>query len=129
MSIPDASSTVTHASQLMEKEDVGGLPVVDGGRTVGMLTERDLVRRVLARRLDPSEVRVRDVMSAPLVSVHPNAFVDKAAEFMTRRRVRRLVVMDGGELVGIITTTDLARFITAHGKFLSALTLAFFEEF
>ncbi|MBI2184526.1 MAG: CBS domain-containing protein [Thaumarchaeota archaeon] len=124
----DASSTVLKAAQLMTESDVGSLPVVEQGIAVGIVTERDLVRRVIARRKDPFSLSVKEAMSSPLVSVRPDVFVEDAADLMVKHRIRRVVVIEKGRLLGIVTSTDLARFVSAHGKFLSALTRAFFEE-
>ncbi|MBI4257494.1 MAG: CBS domain-containing protein [Thaumarchaeota archaeon] len=120
--------TVLKAAQTMTENDVGSLPVVDKGTAVGILTERDLVRRVIAKRKDPSALSVREIMSSPIVSVQPSAFVEEAADLMVKHQIRRIIVIENGKLLGIVTSTDLARFVSAHGKFLSALTRAFFEE-
>jgi len=124
----EGGATVLFAARLMEEKNVGGLPVADAGNPVGMLTERDLVRRVLARGLDPNKVTVNEVMSSPLVSIPPDAFVEDASDLMVRHKVRRLAVIESGRLVGIVTGTDLARFVSDQGRFLGALTRAYYER-
>ena len=124
----EGGATVLSAARFMEQKNVGGLPVSDSGKPVGMLTERDLVRRVLAQGHDPNAVRVGEVMSTPLVSISAESFVEDAADLMIKHKVRRLAVIEDGKLVGIVTSTDLARFVSDQGRFLGALTRAYYER-
>jgi len=100
--------TVDKAAQIMAEYKIGSVVVLDmAGRPIGIVTERDLVRRVLARKLSPSKVKVRDVMSSPLITVSPRATVDQAARKMGKLGIRKLVVVDRGKMVGIITSREL----------------------
>ena len=102
--------TAEVASRLMSQEGVGCLVVLNsGGVASGIITERDLVSRVLAKSLPGEAVKVGDSMSAPLVTISSTVPIEKAAEIMFRNKVRRLPVMDGDSLVGIITATDLEK--------------------
>src|SRR5207248_5442707 len=92
----EADATVRDAARLMEGQRVGCLIVVRGGHTTGIVTERDLVFRVVAAGRSPESTRVGEVASAPIVSVTPEATVDEAAETMKRLRIKRLVVMRDG---------------------------------
>lgn len=94
----------------MAKRGVSSAVVTQGGTAVGIVTERDLVSKVLADALDPKKVLVRDIMSTPLITVPANAKITTAASVMAEYRIRRLVVVDdAGTLLGIITAGDLAR--------------------
>ncbi|MHB8701782.1 MAG: CBS domain-containing protein [Nitrososphaerales archaeon] len=108
----DASKRACDAARLMADRHVGCLIVVNSspdGRGIGIITERDLVWKLLAESFDPSNVLVSDVMTTPLVTISSDKTLESAAKVMTEFRVRRLPVVDGGALVGIITATDLAR--------------------
>ncbi len=95
------------AAKLMRDRDVGSVIVVSNGKPVGIITERDLVIRVLAKGMSPESVKARDVMSTPLEFVDPNVEITEAARRMAKRNIRRLAVMEKGELVGIITSKDI----------------------
>jgi CBS domain-containing protein len=96
------------AAAMMKSEDVGVLPVVDDGRLIGLVTDRDLVVRVLAERRDPQTVNVGDICTGSPVTVTPDMRLSEAREVMERHKVRRLPVMKGEELVGILSLGDVA---------------------
>ena len=83
--------------------------VVDNGKPVGIITERDLVRRVIAENKNPATTKIGDIMSDPLISVGPEATVSNIATIMYKNGIRRLPVIEEGRLLGIVTATDLAR--------------------
>jgi CBS domain-containing protein len=97
-------------ARAMAKKGVSCAVVTQEALAVGIVTERDLVSKVLAETIDAKNVLVRDIMSTPLITVSPDAPLRGAAELMARYRIRRLVVVDeGGTLVGLITAGDIAR--------------------
>ncbi|MCS7116251.1 MAG: CBS domain-containing protein [Nitrososphaerota archaeon] len=104
----EADKSVLDAARLMAKKGVGCLIIVSGGKAIGIITERDLVSRVLAEPFDPAKVLVSDVMSTPIFTISSDQTLNEAAEIMLKYKVRRLPVVDGGVLVGIVTATDLA---------------------
>lgn len=101
--------TVKHAASLMQAVDVGPLPVCDGDRLVGIITDRDITVRTVAAGLEPASTRVRDAMTPDIVSVRADQDVEEAVELMRRHEVRRLPVVDGTRLVGMVALADLAR--------------------
>jgi CBS domain-containing protein len=103
----DASLDVLNAAKKMGLANVGSLIVVSGSKPIGILTERDLVKKVISNATDPRTVKVGDVMSAPLVFIAPEASLREAATLMIKSTVKRLPVISDGRLVGIITDTDL----------------------
>jgi len=103
---PDMSAA--DAAGLMKSEDVGALPVVRDGELVGVVTDRDLVVRVLAERQDPRSVRVGDIATKSPVTVTPDMRLSEARELMAKHQVRRLPVMKRNELVGILALGDVA---------------------
>lgn len=99
-------TTVRAAAEIMDQAGVGALGVVDGGTLVGMVTDRDLVRRVLARGL-PGDARVDAVMSNPVITVDADADAAEAIALFSRHAVRRLGVVSGGAMVGVLAVDDL----------------------
>ncbi len=105
----EANKHVSDAARLMAEKGVGCVIVTSGSKTVGIITEKDLVRKVLAKSLEMTKVSVIDVMSTPLFTISSEQMLDQAAKLMVEYKVRRLPVVDDGILVGIITANDLAR--------------------
>ena len=100
--------TIRRAASLMQAVDIGPLPVCDGERIVGIITDRDIAVRAVAAGRDPS-TPVREAMSTDIVYVRADQDVDDAIELMQRHEVRRLPVIEGGRLVGMVALADLAR--------------------
>lgn len=105
----DTSKSVHEAAKLMADKGVGCLLITSGRKTLGILTERDLVSKIVAESFDPSKVLVSDVMTTPMYTISSDQPVDRAAELMLKYKVRRLPVVDNDSLVGIITASDLAK--------------------
>jgi len=100
--------TVYKAAQLMDKNKIGCIIVRDkDGKSVGIITERDLVTRVLAKNVLPSRIRAGKVMTAPLITIESEENLQEAARKMSRLNVRRLGVIYKGNFVGIITGKDI----------------------
>lgn len=101
---------VATVARWMRDEDAGALPVVEGDRLVGMLTDRDVVVRVVAEGRDPASTRVGEVASRRLVTIDPQQDADEALRLMAQHQVRRLpVVEEDGKLVGVVAQADMAR--------------------
>lgn len=106
----ELNTSASDCARAMAKKGVSCAVVTQGGNAVGIVTERDLVSKVMADALDAKKVLVRDIMSTPLITTTPDAPLIAAAEQMAKYQIRRLVVVDGtGALAGIITTGDIAR--------------------
>lgn len=103
----DSDRTAVDAARLMTREGVGCLVAVKGGSVVGIITERDMVIRVLTQEQDPKKVKVENFMTKNVLSLSPNATILEAIEFMNRHRIRRVPIMDDGRLVGIITADEI----------------------
>jgi CBS domain-containing protein len=101
--------TVERAASTMRTRDIGSLIVVENGRPVGIVTERDIVTKVVAANKVPSTVKVREIMSSPVISVGPREEVVQAARLMSERKIRRLAVVDNGKLIGVLTENDIVR--------------------
>jgi CBS domain-containing protein len=98
--------SIQTAAQIMRDEDTGVVPVCDNGRTVGIITDRDIVIRAIAE--GQANRTVRDVATNDVIAARPDMSTREAAELMAEHQVRRLPVVDGGRLVGIVSIGDLA---------------------
>jgi CBS domain-containing protein len=105
----EAGTSVVEAAKVMAREDVGQLPVLEGERLVGVVTDRDLVVRVLAEDRDPQTVTVGEVASGDVVTVSPETSLDEGLALLARHQVRRLPVVESDRLVGIVAQADVAR--------------------
>ncbi len=91
----------------MNKFNIGSIVVVKSDRPVGVITERDILRRIVEPCLAPETLRAREVMTSPVITIGDTASIDEAAKIMARKKVKRLLVMDNEKLAGIITFTDI----------------------
>lgn len=104
-----STSSVLDAVKKMNKFRIGSIVVVDKGKPVGIVTQGDVLRRVVEPRLNPSSTKIEAVMSKPLHTVSSDTSVEEAAKKMVTLNVKRLVVVKDGKFVGIVTTKDLTR--------------------
>lgn len=111
---PDASAA--EAARQMSAAKVGALLVRDQDHNLGIVSESDLVRKVLAESLGPAQTLVRSVMSAPLVTIDSAASAHDASDLMAEAGVRHLAVVEGGEVVGILSVRDLLRYFKNWGS-------------
>ncbi len=102
-------TTAMEAAKVMATEDVGSLPVVVDEQLVGIVTDRDLVIQLVARGLDPKQVRVADVYTEQPVVATPDEQLGEALQRMAQEQVRRLPVVSDGQLVGMLAQADVAR--------------------
>ncbi|MFM7274785.1 MAG: CBS domain-containing protein [Gammaproteobacteria bacterium] len=103
----DASFTVHAAVGLLASHGIGALVVTEHGKPVGIFSERDFARKGIIRGRRSHETPVRELMSAPLITVGPEHSMEDCMELMTSKRIRHLPVEDGGELVGMVTIGDV----------------------
>lgn len=101
--------TTQDAAKLMAEHNIGSVIVVSGGKPIGVVTERDLVRKVCARDIVSSSVPISEVMSAPLIWAEPEMELETAVQRMFNNKIRRLPILENEKLVGIVTVTDLAK--------------------
>lgn len=118
----DSDVQVMDAVKLMNENEIGCLVVTRRGRAVGIVTERDLLKRVLAKLRDPAKTKVRQIMTKPLIIGDPDMELEDATKLMFKRRIKKLPVIEGGNLVGLISLTDIARFQPQMMKILKKLS-------
>jgi CBS domain-containing protein len=103
------TESLQSAAVKMAERDIGSIVIVQEGKPIGIVTERDFVRRVAALGKDSRTLTVVDVMSTPLVTVGPECDINTAAKIMTDNNIKRLPVVEGERLIGIITSFDIAK--------------------
>ncbi|HUT17354.1 MAG TPA: CBS domain-containing protein [Acidobacteriota bacterium] len=104
----DEDATSNKVADLMDENNLGCVIVTNKtGQPVGIITERDLVIRVLAKNLKPDAVKAKEIMTSPLVTIEPEATISEAARRMSRLNIRRLGVIYKGNLVGVVSSKDI----------------------
>lgn len=114
-----SNASVAEAAKIMDSKLVGSLIVEELGVIKGIATERDILRKIVAKGRNAELVKVRDIMSSPLITIDADASIEEASSLMDEKRIRRLVVTEGGKIVGKITANEISRnlrFILAKEK-------------
>jgi len=104
----DSSMTIQDAAKMMDDASIGAVVILDKGIAVGIITERDIVRRVVSKG-KPTSTNVMDVMSSPLIVINPDDSVWELAQLMKMRKIHRVPAVKDNQLVGIVTTSDVVR--------------------
>lgn len=117
----DENSTVKEAAEVMNKFEIGCLITVKKGKAMGIVTERDLLKRVVAESKDTKKTTVADIMTSPLVVVEPSMDLEEAVKLMFQMKIKKLPVVEGKRLVGLVSLTDIARFQPQMIKILKQL--------
>ncbi len=109
--------TVLDAIKMLAEKDIGALIVIEDDKPVGIFTERDYARKVYLKGKSSLDTAVRDIMVAPVICVRPDQSVDECMALMSAKRFRHLPVMDGDELVGMVSIGDLVKSVIAEQQF------------
>jgi len=105
----DINSTAKLAGEIMKKARKYALVVTKSGKAVGIVTDSDLIKKVIAKNAKPSRIKIKNIMSKPLVTISSSDSIIEATSKMKRSKIKRIVVVDGGKLAGILSATDIAR--------------------
>lgn len=114
----DADATVFTALEMMAKEDVGALLVMNGGRLIGLLSERDYARKVILKGLSSPQTKVREIMTETVFYARPEQTVEECMAIITAKRCRHLPVLDADQLVGLVSIGDLVKASIAEKEFI-----------
>ena len=112
------AATVYEAVKLMADRNVGALVVVEHGKVVGIVSERDYARKVALMARSSKDTLLRDIMSSPVMYVQPEQTSDECMALMTENRLRHLPVMDGGQLIGLVSIGDLVKATLSEQQFI-----------
>jgi len=118
----DASATIMKAVKIMNENEIGCLVVTRNSRAVGIITERDLLKRVIGKSKNPNKTKVREIMTKPLIAGQSDMDLEDATRLMFEKKIKKLPVVDHGRLKGLITLTDVARFQPQMIKILKKLS-------
>ena len=102
-----AEETVLKTTEAMNQYEIGCMVVTENGQPVGIVTERDILKRLVSKRKDPAITKMHEIMSKPLVTAKPHMTVSSAARLMIKQKIKKLVVVNGDQLLGILSLTDL----------------------
>ena len=105
----EEKATIKKAVELMNKHEIGCLIVVKKGKPAGIVTERDMLKRILLESRDPQKIKVNEIMSKPLIVGKPQMDIEDAVKLMFKRNIKKLPVTEKNYLVGLVTLTDLVR--------------------
>jgi len=117
----EAEDTAKNAAELMDKHNIGCVIVINYGNPIGIVTERDMLKKVVLERKDPGKTKIGTIMSAPLVTSHPQADIRDAVRLMNERRIKKLPVIEDGNLIGLVSLTDVMRSLAYFEHVISSL--------
>ncbi len=117
----DSDVQVMEAVKLMNQNEIGCLVVTRRGKAIGILTERDLLKRVIVKLRDPKKIKVRQIMTKPLIVGDPDMNLEDATKIMFDRKIKKLPVIESRKLVGLVSLTDIARYQPQMMKILKRL--------
>jgi len=117
----DSNQTVYDACKAYSKKRVGSLVVMNNDITVGIVTERDVIEKLILQSKDPKKTKVKDIMSSDLITVHALSPLERAAQIMKESNIKKLPVILNNEIVGIVTETDLSRTIDVFSSAIDEL--------
>lgn len=121
----DCNATIIDACKTYQKFKVGSLVVMDNKIIVGIITERDIIERIILNNKNPEKTKVREIMSPNIKTVHALASLDKASQIMKENNIKKLPVILNNEIVGIVTETDLSRSIQTISEVFDKLVISY----
>jgi CBS domain-containing protein len=122
-------TTMKEVVATMNKFDIGSIVVVQGDRPVGIITERDILRRLVEPCLAPETLTARQVMTSPVLTISETASIEEAARLMAKKRVKKLPVMNNQKLVGVVTLTDIVTKVPTMLSILEELVRPFHRSY
>jgi len=114
----EKDATIQEAAEVMSKHGIGSLIVTEDSRVIGIVTERDILIKVVSESKDATKTYVKDIMTKEVIMIKPDADIEDAADIMMERKIKKLPVVEGNALIGIITSVDVC---TASPKVIEKL--------
>jgi len=124
----DFNETIYDACKIYSECKVGSLVVIDKDMIVGIVTERDIIERIILMNKDPKKIKVHEIMSHNIKTIHATANIEKAAIIMKENNIKKLPVILNNEIVGIITETDILRAVYAFSETIEHLSELYDES-
>jgi len=124
----DSNKTVFEACKIYKEKKVGSLVVMNKNITVGIVTERDTIEKLILLKKDPNKTKIREIMSPNIITVHALSPIDKAAKIMKEKNIKKLPVILNNKIVGIITETDLSRTIDIYSQAVDEFTNFYYDS-
>jgi CBS domain-containing protein len=118
----DENASVKEAADIMNQNEIGSIIATKEGKAIGILTERDLLKRIVAEGKNAEKVKVKDIMSTPLTAIMPTMYLEDAVRLMFEKKIKKLPVVDQNGLVGLLSLTDIARRQPGITKLLQTLS-------
>ena len=100
---------ISRAAKLMDQKSIGSVLVEEEGEVIGIMTERDILRKIVAKGRNPDKVKVKEVMNDPVITIDANEDILEASKIMDEKKIRRLIVVENGQIVGKITANSISR--------------------
>ncbi len=110
------TDTVYDCVVLMKESRIGCLLIMEEGRIVGIFSERDVLMKIVAQKLDPEKTKVSEVMNRDVICVDPDTTIEEAMSIMTEKRIRHLPIMEDSVLMGMISVGDLTKWLSAQHR-------------
>ena len=104
----DADTLISEAAKIMDRKSIGSVLVEENNKVVGIMTERDILRKIVAKGIDPNKTTAREIMNSPLITADADTSIEEASDIMAKHGIRRLVIMEDNKIAGIITVRAIA---------------------
>ena len=118
------NASVKEAADIMNQFEIGSIIAVRKGKAIGIITERDLLKRVIAEGMDAKKTRVKDIMSSPVIVIPPGTELEEAMRLMFQKKIKKLAIVDQKRLIGVVSLTDIASCQPAIIKLLKTFAAA-----
>ena len=120
----DEEASVKEAAEIMNKLEISSVIATRDGKSIGIITERDLLKRIVAEGKNAKKTRVKDIMSSPLTVIKSDVQLDEAARLMFAKKIKKLPIIDQDKIIGLLSLTDIARCQPHMMKVLNELQIA-----
>lgn len=100
---------ISRAAKLMDQKSIGSVLIEEEGEVIGIMTERDILRKVVAKGKNPYELKAKDIMNCPIITIDANEDILEASRKIEQYKIRRMIITENNEIVGIVTANDIAK--------------------
>ena len=104
-----SDSYISEAAKIMDKKSIGSVLIEEDNKIAGIMTERDILRKIVAKGKNPNVLKVKDIMNHPIITIDANEEIAEASKKMGQNKIRRLIVTENDKIVGIVTANSIAR--------------------